>query len=317
MEAELRALRNELSNRSSSNNPSEAQIMSSTVQKISDDLDNLSDDNPTDSVKFHIDRSQPDPGIDEDTDTSLEEQKLSIDLDKHTSDDRYQDEEGDDEEHVEDEHRNHSFTNNHHENNSTRDIPHTKNSLDRHYPSDHKTFNGRNGGKQRNGRPKGSDSISNSSDKDQSYRESNNERSFSTKYSREHDNDELSNSPMPISSKATKDDYNGTNSKDNNSQKIVSSSKPHNNTPNHKGESSHGSNGRNSDAKMSRELLKNSDERKIVASDQKQPATSSLKSISSSKIGSSHASSGTNGSSLSSNRPHTKIEINRRKDKTE
>ena len=167
MEAELRALRNELSNRSSSNNHSETQVMSSTVQNISEDLDNISDNqHPTDRKRHSGHNESPIPDINEDTDTSLEESKLSIDLDKKSPDNRYQDEE--DKEHTdEDEEEKHSFIQHH--NHSRRDIA-TKKTSDQLFPPEHNSSNGRNG-KQRNGRPKLSDILNS----EESYRETDSE----------------------------------------------------------------------------------------------------------------------------------------------
>lgn len=305
MEAELRALRSELSNRSSSNNPSKTQVMSSTVQNSSEDLDNISDNqHPTDRKRHSGHNESPTPDINDDTDTSLEESKLSIDLDKKSPDNRYQDEE-DKEHNDEDEEEKHSFL---HHNHSKRDIT-TKKASDQLFPPEHNSSNGRNG-KQRNGRPKLSDSLN--SDREESYRETDSETP-STINSREHDSDELSRSPVPPS-KQLKTDYNKTNSKDTNSQ-VTSVSKSHN-VSRHRIESN-GSKGRlNSTTGTSREVETNtSDEGKKVTSGHKQSSTSS-KVMLLSKKSSSHVSVSGHHSSSKLHKS-MKMDANRIKDKTE
>lgn len=299
MEAELRALRNELSNRSSSNNHSETQVLSSTVQNVSEDFDNISDNqHPSDRKRQSGHNESPIPDINDDTDTSLEESKLSIDLDKKSPDNRYEDDE-DKEPNDEDEEDKHSFIRHH--NHNRRDIT-TKKTSDQIVPLEHNSSNGRNA-KQRNGRTKLSDLLN--SDREESYRETDSETP-STINSREHDSDELSRSPVPPS-KQLKTDYNKSNLKDNNSQITPVSKSP--NISNHRVESN-GSKGRHSSITgSSRDVEpKTSDEVKKVISDHKNSSASS-KALLHSKKGSSHASvSGHN----SSSRLHKSV-----KDKTE
>ena len=124
MEAELRALRNELSNRSS--NSKKAQPLSSAIQNMSEDLDDLSDNNHGARKSYdHCGSESPNPNADlnEDTDTSLEERKLSIDLDKDSPQNRCEEEDGkaDDNDYEEEESRSFSIHQNLQKNNPRRD----------------------------------------------------------------------------------------------------------------------------------------------------------------------------------------------------
>ena len=316
MEAELRALRNELSNRSS--NSKKTQPLSSAIQNMSEDLDDLSDNNHGARKSYDPCRSEsPNPNADlnEDTDTSLEERKLSIDLDKDSPQNRCEEEDGkaDDNEYEEEESR--SFSIHHHQKNiPRRDNNAHKPISDPHSPiSDYQNSNGRPN-KQRNGRSKLSDNNIVAQDKDEGYRETDSETP-STTYSREQD-DEVSRSPVepPVVSKQERSKTESCKTtfdeSDSSPQSFPSS--------NHKTESN-GNKGRNSIAGISRDLEKNpSVDRKTVGSDQKHSNTSS-KMILPSKKASSHLSVAAGPQQTASNRLHksTKLDINSGKDKTE
>ena len=313
MEAELRALRNELSNRSS--NSKKTQPLSSAIQNMSEDLDDLSDNNHGARKSYDPCRSEsPNPNADlnEDTDTSLEERKLSIDLDKDSPQNRCEEEDGkaDDNDYEEEESR--SFAIHHHQkNNPRRD---NKPISDPHSPiSDYQNSNGRPN-KQRNGRSKISDNNIIAQDKDEGYRETDSETP-STTYSREQD-DEVSRSPVepPCSKQATSktESCKTTFDEGESSPQAFPSS-------NHKTESN-GNKVRNSVAGISRDLEKNPsvDRKTVVGSDQKHSNTSS-KIILPSKKASSHLSVAAGPQQTVSNRLHksTKLDINSGKDKTE
>ena len=316
MEAELRALRNELSNRSS--NSKKTQPLSSAIQNMSEDLDDLSDNNHGARKSYDPCRSEsPNPNADlnEDTDTSLEERKLSIDLDKDSPQNRCEEEDGkaDDNDYDEEE-ESRSFSIHHHQKNNPRRDNNLKPISDPHSPiSDYQNSNGRPN-KQRNGRSKISDNNIIAQDKDEGYRETDSETP-STTYSREQD-DEVSRSPVepPCSKQATSktESCKTTFDEGESSPQAFPSS-------NHKTESN-GNKVRNSVAGISRDLEKNPsvDRKTVVGSDQKHSNTSS-KIILPSKKASSHLSVAAGPQQTVSNRLHksTKLDINSGKDKTE
>ena len=313
MEAELRALRNELSNRSS--NSKKTQPLSSAIQNMSEDLDDLSDNNHGASKSYdpcHSESPNPNADLNEDTDTSLEERKLSIDLYKDSPQNRCEEEDGkaDDNDYEEEESR--SFGIHHHQKNNPRRDNNLKPISDPHSPiSDYQNSNGRPN-KQRNGRSKLSDNNIVAQDKDEGYRETDSETP-STTYSREQD-DEVSRSPVEppvVSKQATSKTEKTTFDETDCSPQAFPSS-------NHKTESN-GNKVRNSIAGISRDLEKNpSVDRKTVGSDQKHSNTSS-KIILPSKKASSHLSVAAGPQQTVSNRLHksTKLDINSGKDKTE
>ena len=314
MEAELRALRNELSNRSS--NSKKTQPLSSAIQNMSEDLDDLSDNNHGARKSYDPCRSEsPNPNADlnEDTDTSLEERKLSIDLDKDSPQNRCEEEDGkaDDNDYEEEESR--SFGIHHHQKNNPRRDNNLKPISDPHSPiSDYQNSNGRPN-KQRNGRSKISDTNIIAQDKDEGYRETDSETP-STTYSREQD-DEVSRSPVEppvVSKQATSKTEKTTFDETDCSPQAFPSS-------NHKTESN-GNKVRNSIAGISRDLDKNPsvDRKTVVQSDPKHLNTSG-KMILPSKKASSHLSVAAGPQQTVSNRLHksTKLDINSGKDKTE
>ena len=307
MEAELRALRNELSNRNSSNNHTETQVMSTTVQNDSEDLDNISD-NQADEIIYRRHNESPNQDVNEDTDTSFEDKKLSIDLDKPSPENSYRHETRDDDELNYDEGENHSTAHNRHHDTNRCDIP-LKTSLDQEFPSKHNGSNGKH--KHRNGKTKLSDNGRTNSEKEEHDRETDSETA-STTNSREQDSDEQSQSPIPPPTKSSKNDYNTKNPKDTNSQ-INPSSRSYNNS-NNKIESN-GGKGHTSSG-ISREHRQNaSDDKKAVNSDKKQLSSSS-KVLLPPKKGS-LLESGTISSSTNRIHKSLKSEVSRGKDKTE
>ena len=302
MEAELRALRNELSNRNGSKNHTETQVMSTTVQSDSEDLDNVSDNHADEIINRRHDES-PNQDINEDTDTfeDFEDKKLSIDLDKPSPENSYQNETiGNDELSYDEDENNSTAHNRHHETNRC-DIP-PKTSLDRQFTSEHNGSNGKH--KHRNGKTKLSDHGRTNSEKEENDKETDSETASITN-SRE-DSDEQSHSPIPPPTKLSKTDYNTINSKESKSQ-VIPSSRSYNNSNGGKGHTSGG---------ISREQRQNSsDDKKAVNSDKKQLSSSSKVVLPPKK-----ASSLESGSiSSTTNRIHKslKSENSRGKDKTE
>ena len=292
MEAELRALRNQLSTRGSSNNHSETQGLSNTVQNDSEDLDNISDSH-ADEMMYNRHNDTPNQDNNEDTDTSIDDKKLSIDLDKPSPQNNYQ-HEGEDEDLDNNEAENHSTTHNRQPDRNRCDIP-LKTSLDRQFSSDHNGSNGKH--KHRNGKDKLSGNGRAHSDKD----DTETSETTSPTTSREPDSDEQSQSPIPPT-KLSKNDYNTINSKDsysNSSSKIESN-----------GGKSHVS------CKEPRDKRQNSSDDKRAVDSTKKPQSTSSKVLLPPKKSSSH-SSGSISSSINRIHKSSKTEVNRGKDKTE
>ena len=304
MEAELRALRNQLNHRSSSNNQNETQILSSSVQNDSEDLDNISDSH-LDEITQSRNNESPNQDTNDDTDASIEDKKLSIDLDKPSPQSSYQHELGDDEQN-DNEDEDISTAHNRHNKSNRCDIP-LKMSSDRQFSSDHNGSNGKH--KHRNGKEKLSD---NGNGKLHSDKETDSETA-STTNSQEPDSDELSQSPIPPSNKFSKNDYSTTDSKDSKQVQAMPSSKSYSNS-NNKIESN-GGKGHTSSG-VSREQRQNASDDKQSLSSNKKTLSNSLKVLIPPKKASSHISGSI---SSSTNRIHKSIksDVNRGKDKTE
>ena len=301
MEAELRALRNQLSHRSSSNNHNETKITSNSVQNNPDDLGNISDSHADETI-YSRNIESPNEDINDDTDTSIEDKKLSIDLDKPSPQDSGQ-QEGEEEEQNEKEDGDNLTAHKRHNNSNRCDIP-LKKSADRQFSSDYNGSNGKH--KHRNGKEKLSDNGKTHSDKETDS------ETLSTTNSREPDSDELSQSPIPTLTKNSKNDHSTIDSKDYKLQAITSSKSY--STTNDKIESN-GGKGHVSSG-ISREQRQNPLDDKHTVNTNKKSLGNSYKVL----VPPKKLSSYTSGSiSSTTNRLHKslKSDVNRGKDKTE
>ena len=301
MEAELRALRNQLSHRSSSNNHNETNITSNSVQNNPDDLGSISDSHADETI-YSRNIESPNEDNNDDTDTSIEDKKLSIDLDKPSPQDSGQ-QEGEEEEQNEKEDEDNSTAHKRHNNSNRCDIP-LKKSEDRQFLSDYNGSNGKH--KHRNGKEKLSDNGKTHSDKETDS------ETLSTTNSREPDSDELSQSPIPTLTKNSKNDHSTIDSKDYKLQAITSSKSY--STTNDKVESN-GGKGHVSGG-ISREQRQNPLDDKHTVNTNKKSLGNSYKVL----VPPKKLSSYTSGSiSSTTNRLHKslKSDVNRGKDKTE
>ena len=299
MEAELRALRNQLSHRSSSNNHNETKITSNSVQNNPEDLGNISDSHADETI-YSRNIESPNEDINDDTDTSIEDKKLSIDLDKPSPQGSGQ-QEGAEEEQNEKEDEDNSTAHKRHNNSNRCDIP-LKKSADRQFSSDYNGSNGKH--KHRNGKEKLSDNGKTHSDKETDS------ETLSTTNSREPDSDELSQSPIPPLTKFSKNDHCTNDSKDYKLQAIASSKSYSNDKIESNGGKGHVSSG------ISREQRQNPSDDKHTVNTNKKSLGNSLKVL----VPPKKLSSYTSGSiSSTTNRLHKslKSDVNRGKDKTE
>ena len=293
MEAELRALRHELSNRNSSNYHAEAQVLSPSAQNVADEEGMVGDNNSSDRKRYTGLHINPNSNLDvnyEEDDTSLDERKLSIDLDKKSPNSMCQEEEEESEENEAQE-GNRSSIPKHQD--AMRHIQY-KTSSNSHLSSDHRNSE-EHPHKQRNGKLRLSDAVT--SDDDEVDRHKGSEAS-STAYSRENDSeDNGSRSPIPPN-KPTEGEVSQIDMKEDNA-KVATNSKSSNSTSHRK--ESNESKGRNSDVGIPRETgRKITDDVKTLMKNVKQSSSSSKGLPSSIKGSSSHVLH--SGTSSSSNR---------------